>query len=64
MVRSPCTKLCRLDPESGFCEGCYRTLQEIAMWTAFSEEERKRIRAELIVRKEKISGTISSEKTS
>lgn len=40
---SPCIKLCRIDPESGLCSGCLRTLDEIAAWTAFSDQERQAV---------------------
>ncbi|WP_051184957.1 DUF1289 domain-containing protein [Leptospira broomii] len=60
MVRSPCIKLCQMDPMTGLCEGCFRTLQEIGMWTSYSEEERKRIRIELQKRKESISSSNAS----
>ena len=33
---SPCTKLCRIDPASGWCLGCRRTLAEIADWAMLS----------------------------
>ncbi|WP_444812756.1 DUF1289 domain-containing protein [Variovorax jilinensis] len=29
---SPCISICRMDAASGFCEGCLRTLPEIAGW--------------------------------
>ncbi|WP_180993205.1 DUF1289 domain-containing protein [Leptospira inadai] len=57
MVRSPCIKLCQMDPVTGLCEGCFRTLQEIGMWTSYSEEERKQIRIELQKRKESIASS-------
>ncbi len=44
---TPCVRVCILDPETGLCEGCGRTTQEIARWFRFSEEERLRIMAEL-----------------
>jgi len=28
-VESPCVQLCRIDPASGLCEGCARSLDEI-----------------------------------
>ena len=43
-----------LDPESGFCSGCGRSLDEIADWSGLSAEERKRIMAELPLRLEKL----------
>ena len=29
---SPCISVCRMDAASGLCEGCLRTLDEIAAW--------------------------------
>ena len=29
---SPCVSVCRMDPASGLCEGCLRTIDEIAAW--------------------------------
>ncbi len=46
-VSSPCTKVCTMDPRSGLCRGCGRTLDEIAQWGALSEAERHRIMAQL-----------------
>jgi predicted Fe-S protein YdhL (DUF1289 family) len=44
---SPCIRICLLDAETGLCEGCGRTREEIAQWFRLSEEERLRIMAEL-----------------
>jgi predicted Fe-S protein YdhL (DUF1289 family) len=33
---SPCTGICRIEPETGWCLGCRRTLNEIADWTMLS----------------------------
>lgn len=46
-MKSPCVKVCRMDPERGLCLGCARTLDEIARWGTMSDEERARIMAEL-----------------
>ena len=46
-VSSPCIRVCMLDPETGLCEGCGRTREEIASWYRIPEEERQRIMAEL-----------------
>ena len=51
MIESPCTKICTLDPRSGLCLGCGRTIDEIARWSAMSEAERARIMAELPARR-------------
>ena len=31
-VPSPCIDVCRMDPRSGLCDGCQRTIDEIAAW--------------------------------
>ena len=31
-VGSPCISLCVMNPELGYCIGCFRTLDEIADW--------------------------------
>ncbi len=46
-VTSPCNKVCTIDPRSGLCHGCGRTLDEIARWMSLGEGERQRIMAEL-----------------
>ena len=32
VIVSPCIGVCSIDKISGFCEGCYRTLDEIRRW--------------------------------
>jgi predicted Fe-S protein YdhL (DUF1289 family) len=46
-LETPCIKICVLDPASKHCLGCGRSLAEIERWTVFSDEERRRIMAEL-----------------
>ncbi len=31
-VESPCISVCAMDDDTGFCVGCYRTLDEIRGW--------------------------------
>ncbi len=38
---SPCISICRMNERTGFCEGCFRTLGEIAGWSS-ADDERKR----------------------
>jgi hypothetical protein len=45
-VLSPCVNVCVLDPASGLCRGCGRTLDEIAQWTRLDPAERARITVE------------------
>jgi uncharacterized protein len=46
-IQTPCTAICTIDPVSGLCRGCGRTLDEIARWTVLTDGERARIMAEL-----------------
>jgi predicted Fe-S protein YdhL (DUF1289 family) len=46
-IASPCTKVCTIDPRSGLCLGCGRTLAEIAQWGSLTDGERRRIMDEL-----------------
>jgi predicted Fe-S protein YdhL (DUF1289 family) len=40
---SPCVKLCAIDPDTGLCIGCGRTLAEIGNWTRYGDAERHAI---------------------
>ncbi len=46
---TPCLGICRL--HKGICEGCYRTLDEIARWGVSTVDERLRIMKEIEGRK-------------
>lgn len=47
-IPSPCINICSMD--GTYCEGCRRTLDEIARWTTMAPAERDRVMAELKVR--------------
>ena len=44
-IASPCTKICVMDPGSGCCIGCLRTLDEIARWSEMTNDERREVLA-------------------
>jgi hypothetical protein len=44
---SPCIGLCKLDIQSGFCMGCLRTGQEIAMWSQIDHKQARYILEEI-----------------
>lgn len=54
MIASPCNKVCRIDPATGFCLGCARTLEEIGRWSVMTEEEQQALLAELPDRTESL----------
>ena len=51
-VASPCINVCRMNPDTGLCEGCLRTLDEIAAWSAMSAEEKRAVLARLPSRRQ------------
>ncbi len=59
-VSSPCTSVCVIDPPTGLCAGCYRTLDEIAGWIGLSTEERRALVAELTQRRARYGEAIAS----
>ena len=50
-VESPCIKVCVLDAKGETCVGCFRTLEEIGHWAAFSNAERAAVVAKLAERR-------------
>jgi uncharacterized protein len=50
-VASPCIDVCRMDAASGYCEGCQRSLEEIASWSAYGPAEKRAVLAQLPARK-------------
>jgi uncharacterized protein len=42
-VASPCTEVCRIDPRTGWCEGCHRSIDEIAGWSTLSDDQKRAI---------------------
>ena len=43
VVPSPCTDVCRIDPVTGWCEGCLRTIDEIAAWGALDDGAKREV---------------------
>jgi predicted Fe-S protein YdhL (DUF1289 family) len=54
-VASPCINVCRMDPDSGLCDGCFRTLDEIALWARIDDVRRTAILA-LVARRRQERG--------
>lgn len=42
-VPSPCVKVCVMDPGGELCRGCFRSLEEIACWTSYTEAEKAEV---------------------
>ena len=50
-VPSPCVDVCRMNARTGWCEGCFRTIDEIAGWSQFSADEKRAVLAQLSARR-------------
>lgn len=42
-IESPCVDICQLDPSSGICLGCFRTMEEISVWIEMSDDDKREI---------------------
>ena len=42
-VPSPCNNVCRIDAATGWCEGCLRTIEEIAAWGGLDDAGRRHV---------------------
>jgi uncharacterized protein len=40
-IQSPCIGICSMDDRTGFCHGCYRTVDEIKAWWDLSPSDKK-----------------------
>lgn len=47
---SPCVSVCRMDPATGWCEGCYRTLGEIRDWGLQDDTAKRQVWAAIAER--------------
>lgn len=59
-VPSPCQSVCVMHPRTGWCEGCMRTLDEIAAWTGMERAQRLACWADL---PDRLAQRIALEKT-
>ncbi len=54
-VPSPCTSVCRISAVTGWCEGCFRTLDEIVRWSNSGEALRREVWGRIAQRAEALS---------
>ncbi len=62
-VPSPCIDVCRMDPATGWCLGCRRTIDEIAAWSRLSDAERRAVWRQLDARRPAASASASKSAT-
>ncbi|UTW52668.1 DUF1289 domain-containing protein [bacterium SCSIO 12827] len=51
LICSPCISVCVVDEPTGFCQGCWRTVDEIAQWPRLMRHQRLEILARLAERR-------------
>lgn len=39
-VPSPCIGVCKMEPATGWCGGCFRTIDEIASWSRLTDADK------------------------
>ena len=42
-IPSPCTSVCTIDPATGWCAGCLRTIDEIAAWGGLDDRAKSAV---------------------
>jgi predicted Fe-S protein YdhL (DUF1289 family) len=42
-VASPCIDVCRMNPRTELCDGCFRTIDEIAGWSSFDDTQKRAV---------------------
>lgn len=55
MIASPCVKTCAIDPDTGWCLGCVRDLDEIAGWSRMSDEQKQAVLERIAERRASLS---------
>ena len=43
LIASPCISICRMNAGTGWCEGCFRTIEEIAAWSAMDDRAKRAV---------------------
>ena len=50
-MKSPCVKICTMKKGWSLCIGCFRTIEQIAKWKTYSDEEKRKVIKESRIRK-------------
>jgi len=54
-VPSPCVSLCKMNQDTGFCDGCLRTIEEIVAWSRADDAYKRAVWEELRRREQLIN---------
>jgi predicted Fe-S protein YdhL (DUF1289 family) len=61
---SPCNGICTMNPTTHLCEGCARTLAEIAGWSQLSAAQQRSMRAILRERRARAAAATAAAERS
>jgi prolyl-tRNA editing enzyme YbaK/EbsC (Cys-tRNA(Pro) deacylase)/predicted Fe-S protein YdhL (DUF1289 family) len=61
IVPSPCISVCRINAESGLCEGCFRTLEEISGWSRSGPQAKRELWKTILERTGGGGGVVTDE---
>jgi hypothetical protein len=42
-IVSPCIGVCAISDSNGFCQGCFRSIEEIREWWNMTDQEREKV---------------------
>lgn len=59
-IPSPCINVCRMHAASGWCEGCLRSIDEIAAWASLDDEAKRAVWRLLPQRREALAAMTSA----
>lgn len=54
-IQSPCIGVCQMHPVHAWCEGCFRTLDEITVWRTASDADKRQILAQVAQRQQAVN---------
>lgn len=60
-VPSPCVDVCRMHAGTGWCEGCARTIDEIAAWSTLDDAAKRAVWAQLEARRAELQRALAAE---
>jgi predicted Fe-S protein YdhL (DUF1289 family) len=50
-VPSPCVNVCRMNAATGLCEGCLRSISEIAAWSQLDDQDKRAVWQHIALRR-------------